>query len=235
MSIPYQDTEGIEGEGGSNMKRIQVGKAKIYMPEVINGLASEAKKIRKAYSKINPSAVAMQISEEEMKGLKKIVEGEEFEYFMSNYEQIYAKKLAQFGEVKVPPPNYEAGLELCLENEIPAIPIDMDDMLFADVFCENISGWQLYRHSLRVKRLRKKRFRAKTPKEFVMEWDREINKLKGFRNLELAREDYMAKELLRLAKEHERILCIIELQRVEGVSKKISESQKKEKIEDNGD
>ena len=208
------------------MRRIQVGTSKIYIPEVINGLTSEIVKVKKAYNKIKPEVVAIQTSEEELKGLRKVVEGEEFEYFLSNYEEIYARKLASFGEVKVPPPCYEEAMRLCLEDGTSIVAIDMDDMLFADVFCENVSGLDLVRHSLRVERLRKKRFKAKTAEEFVLEWDRKINKLKGFRNLEARREEHMAKELLRLAKDNKRILCIIEMQRAGGVSQKVAEGKK---------
>jgi pheromone shutdown protein TraB len=211
------------------MKKIELESSKIYVPEIIIGLADEAEKVSSIYHKINPDLVAIQASEEELKGLQKVIEGEEFEYFMSNYEEIYAKRLAVFGEVKVPPPCYEAAMTLCLENEIPIVGIDMDDMLFADAFCENISGWQLFRHSLRVRRLRRKKFRSKTSKEFVLEWDKEINKLSGFRNLEKKRERYMAREILRLSKEHKRILCVLDLQRAEGVLSYVKQKKESKK------
>lgn len=214
------------------MITIQVGNSKIYIPNIINGLTSEISKVRKFYNKIKPDIVALQASKEEIDGLKRVIEGEEYEYFLSNYEEIYARKLASFGEVKVPPPCYETALKLCMENNVPAAPIDMDEIYYADVFCENITGWDLIRHSLRVKRLRKKKFKAKTAEDFVLEWDKEINKLKGFKNLESKREEYMANELIRLAKEYNRILCILERQRAEGVSGRIL--KKKDTSENNG-
>lgn len=212
------------------MRRIQIGTSKIYIPDIIIGLTSEIAKVSKVYNKIKPDVMALQISEEELEGLRSVVNGEEYDYFLSNYEEIYARKLASFGEVKVPPPCYERALKLSVDNDIPIIPIDMDDVYYADVFCESISGWDLIRHSLRVKRLRKKRFKAKTAEEFIFEWDREINKLKGFRTLESKREEHMARELLRLSKKHNRILCIMEMQRVEGVGQKVME--KKSSIDD---
>ncbi len=212
------------------MRRVQAGISKIYIPDIIIGLTSESSKVKKAYNKIKPDMVAIQTSREELDGLKDVVKGEKYDYFLSNYEEIYARKLASFGEVKVPPPCYETALKLCLENDTPLSAIDMDDVYYTDVFCDNISGWDLIRHSLRVRRLRRKRFKAKNAEEFVLEWDREINKLKGFRNLETKREEHMARELLRLAKENFRILCIIEMQRAEGVCHKVLEGGKEEKI-----
>lgn len=203
------------------MRILELGSSRIYIPDIIIGLAVEADRVSSVFYKIKPEIVAIQTSEEELKGLKKVVEGEDFDYFLSNYEEIYARKLASFGEVKIPPPCYEAALNLCIENEIPIEAIDMDDMLYADAFCENISGLDMYRHSFRVERLKRKQFRAKTAKDFVMEWDAEINKLKGFRNLEDKREQYMAREIMRLAKENQRILCILDIQRANGVLNKI--------------
>jgi hypothetical protein len=207
------------------MKALQVDSCRIYIPDIINGLASEASKVKKSYNRVKPDIVAIQTSEEELEGLKSVVDGKEPEYFLSNYEEIYARRLASFGEVKVPPPCYETALKLCLEHDTPITAIDMDDMYYADVFCACVSGWDLVRHSLRVKRLRRKKFRSKTAEDFVMEWDREINKLKGFRNLEGKREEYMARELLQMAKENSRILCIMEMQRAEGVRKRILEEK----------
>lgn len=212
------------------MRRIQIGTSKIYIPDIIIGLTSEIAKVSKVYNKIKPDVMALQISEEELDGLRSVLNGEEYDYFLSNYEEIYARKLASFGEVKVPPPCYERALKLSVDNDIPIVPIDMDDVYYADVFCESISGWDLIRHSLRVKRLRKKRFKAKTAEEFIFEWDKEINKLKGFRNLESKREEHMARMLLRLSKKHDRILCIMEMQRAEGVGQKVLE--KKSSIDD---
>jgi hypothetical protein len=94
------------------------------------------------------------------------------------------------------------------------------------VFCENVTTRDLIRHSLRVKKLRRKKFKAETAQEFVLAWDREINKLKGFRNLETARENYMARELIRLSKKYSRILCIMEMQRAKGVIAKLMEMGK---------
>lgn len=211
------------------MKIVELGLSKVYIPDIIIGLSKEADKVNKVFHKVKPDLVAIQTSEEELKGLRKVVQGEDFEYYLSNYEEIYAKKLAEFGEVKIPPPCYEAAMNLCNENNVPLVAIDMGDMLYADAFCENISGWDMYRHSFRVNRLKRKDFEAETAKEFVIEWDREINKLKGFKNLEEKRENYMAREILRLAKENERILCVIDIQRVSGVLNKVTVEVKKAK------
>ncbi len=207
------------------MKRIQKGTSTLYLPEIINGLTSEITKVKKAYNKVKPDVVAMQASKEELDGLRRVVKGEKIEYFLSNYEEIYAKRLAAFGEVKIPPPCYEESMRLCIEHDNPIVAIDMDDIKYANVFCQSVSGWDLFRHSIRARWLKNRRFRAQTPEEFVLEWDSVINKVKGFRVLESKREEHMAKELLHLTEEHDRILCIIEMQRAQGVCEKVQEGR----------
>ncbi len=202
---------------GKHMKKIQIADTKIFISGVICGLTEEKTTVKKAYHKVKPNTVALSISSEELEGLKRIVSGEEHKYFLSNYEEIYARRLASFGEVKVPPACYETALRLCLKNELPVQAIDMDDDTYTDTFCENISTAQLMRHSLRVKKLKRKKFKADNAEDFVFEWDKEINKLKGFRQVERRREIHMANELADLAGKFDRILSFIELQRANGV------------------
>jgi hypothetical protein len=205
------------------MKKTEVNGCKIFIEGVISGLTEEKTTVKKAYHKVKPDVVALSISEAELEGLKRIVLGEEHEYFLSNYEEIYARKLASFGEVKVPPACYETALRLCQKNDLELHPIDMADDTYTDTFCESISTSQLMRHSLRVKKLRRKRFKADNAEDFVFEWDKEVNKLKGFRNVEGKREAYMAGELAELAGNYKRILGLIELQRADGVFRELVE------------
>ncbi|MDI6917406.1 MAG: hypothetical protein QMC80_06380, partial [Thermoplasmatales archaeon] len=53
---------------------------------------------------------------------------------------------------------------------------------------------------------------------FIFEWDKIVNKLKGFRALEKKREEHMSKKLSELSEKHNRILAVVELQRLKGIS-----------------
>lgn len=212
------------------MKKIQIDSSKIFISGVICGLTEEKTTVKKAFHKVKPNAVALSISYEELEGLKRMISGEDPKYFLSNYEEIYAKRLASFGKVKVPPACYETALRLCLKNEVPVQAIDMDDDTYTDTFCDNISTAQLMRHSLRVKKLKRKRFKADNAEDFVYEWDREVNKLKGFRQVERKRETHMANELADLARKFERILSFIELQRANGVYSELENLEEDKEI-----
>src|SRR5438552_18798963 len=73
------------------------------------------------------------------------------------------------------------------------------------------------------KRLTKRRFRAQTPREFVLEWDAEVNGLPGFRRLQARREAFMAGRLREIAASRPRVLAIIEVERAQGVRAALEE------------
>src|SRR5437667_4195829 len=73
------------------------------------------------------------------------------------------------------------------------------------------------------KRLTKRRFRAQTPREFVLEWDAEVNGSPGFRRLQARREAFMAGRLREIAASRPRVLAIIEVERAQGVRAALEE------------
>ena len=52
-------------------------------------------------------------------------------------------------------------------------------------------------------------------------WDAYVTKLKGYANLEKHRERFMAKKGLRLLRKYERVLILVEYERLEGVAREI--------------
>lgn len=190
----------------------------------VYGLTSEISEVHRAFKNARPEVVALPIPEEELEGLKAISDGEDVKIELSRYEEIYARNLALFGEVRVPPPSLVEAFEICKEKSIPIVAIDMDDYDYTTTYINNITTMQLLRHSIRVKRLRKKKFRSSNPVDFAFEWDKTVNKLKGFKVLEMRREEYMAERLVELADEHSRILAVVELPRMEGILRKVKES-----------
>ena len=69
------------------------------------------------------------------------------------------------------------------------------------------------------KRFTKYLFLSETPQDFVMEWDELVNRLAGYRDLENAREEWLAKGLSRLSLKHSKILAIVELERLAGLER----------------
>ena len=207
------------------VKRVQtvrLGGCALDLFPTVKGLERERKPVREAILWARPEVVALPVSAEGLRGLRAIWKGKEPEFFLSHYEEIYAVKLARYGKVCVPPPSFTEAYSVASGEGIPLRAIDLDEEQFSDAFVQSISTSNLIYHSLRWRWLKRKRFNQPTAREFAVAWDRAINSLKGFRNLEHRREEHMARELARLCARHKKALAVIELERMEGILARLS-------------
>ena len=202
---------------------LTVGNAKVYLLGTIKGLKSEAENVKKAYRIAIPDIIGLHISQGEMKGLEATVRGEITEMGLSHYEEIYGVNLAAYGEVQVPPPSLVMAYRIARKKDIILAPLDMNDEKYADIFTKTVTTFHLIRHSFRVKRLRKRKFNSPDARSFVLDWDAQINKVKGYREIEEARERYIAENIMYLSKEHSRVLAVLELERLDGIYTKLKE------------
>jgi hypothetical protein len=205
---------------------ITVKDSKIYFVDVVRGLKSEAERVKLAIQEIKPDLIAMSVSREEIEGLRDYNK-EPYEVEMSRYEELYAKNLSRYGDVFLPPPCFLAGLEEAENRRLELVGVDMDDETHTAAYCALVTGSELFRHTTRFNLLRLKSFRAKTPAEFVKVWDRRVNNLRGFRELERERERFMAKELRRIAGGSKRtMLAVMDVERSDGAKALLRESGK---------
>jgi pheromone shutdown protein TraB len=196
---------------------ITVKGSRIYFVDVVRGLKSEATRVKLAIQEVKPDLIAMSVSKEEIDGLRDYIK-EPYEVEMSRYEELYSQKLSRFGDVFLPPPCFLAGLEEAENNRLELVGVDMDDETHTTAYCALVSGSELFRHTTRFNLLKLKSFRADTPADFVKVWDRKVNNLYGFRELEKERERFMAKELTELASiSNKKILAVLDTERAEGV------------------
>jgi pheromone shutdown protein TraB len=205
---------------------ITVKGSRIYFVDVVRGLKSEATRVKLAIQEVKPDLIAMSVSKEEIDGLRDYIK-EPYEVEMSRYEELYSQKLSRFGDVFLPPPCFLAGLEEAENNRLELVGVDMDDETHTTAYCALVSGSELFRHTTRFNLLKLKSFRADTPADFVKVWDRKVNNLYGFRELEKERERFMAKDLTELASvSKKKILAVLDTERAEGVRALLVESIK---------
>ncbi len=212
-----------KGEVPGDFHKLTMGTAKVYLLGTIKGLKSEEENVKKAFAIAKPEVIGLHISPDEISGLEATVGGEITEMGLSHYEEIYGVNLAKYGEIQIPPPSLVTAYRLARKHDKILAPLDMNDEKYADLFTKTVSTFHLIRHSFRVKRLRKRKFNSPDARSFVLEWDAQINKVKGYRKMEEAREQYMAENIALLAKEHTRFLAILELERLSGIFSKVKE------------
>ena len=188
------------------MKEVKIGKSRIYILPVIHALAGEEKKVEEAFKKIKPDCIAMALPPEDLEIIESMKENQDFE--MSMQHQYYLMRLSQYGKISLPPEDIITAHKLARDNGVAIKPLDVDDGEYADLLTEHVSIIALIRHSRKIKKMRKRKFRATNAEEFVVEWDREINSIKGFRKIEEIRMERMVENLVKLGKKHSRILAI---------------------------
>ena len=86
----------------------------------------------------------------------------------------------------------------------------MTDEEFTDVFCKEVSGWEWVRHSLHLNKLGGINFSAETPEEFLQQLDGFVNRFRGHRSVEEAREAHIASSIASLWSRGLRILALVE-------------------------
>jgi len=99
----------------------------------------------------------------------------------------------------------------------------MDEVTYTDNYVDCVSAFEVMFQGRLEKRLTKKRFRAANPRDFVLEWDAEVNGSPGFRRLQARREAFMAGRLRELAASRPSVLAIIEVERAQGVRAALEE------------
>jgi len=206
-------------------KEITLNGSTIRFVDAVRGLKSDVEKIAKAFAEFKPELLAMSVSREDIAGLRDYVK-DPYEVEMTRYEELYAKHLAKFGDVFLPPPCFLAGIEEADKAGVEIVGVDMDDDTHSAAYCALVSGGELFRHTTRFNLLKLRGFSAVTPEEFVKQWDERVNNLRGFRELEKEREGFIARELTKLAEGRRKILSIIDSERADGVRALLAEAVK---------
>lgn len=200
------------------MREIDLNGSKVFVLPVIKGLVSEREKVRSAILEVRPEAVGISISREELEGLR-AYGGEEIE--LSELEEAYSAGLQEFGEVQLPPPCYLEALKVAGELGIPIIPLDMNEELFSDRYCELIGGLELVKESFFSRRIARKRFDMESAESFVLDYDRKVNGGRGLSTLNQEREAHMALASIDALGSRHTLLIAVELERYEGFASEL--------------
>jgi len=196
------------------MDEVRIGGSSVHLLPVVRGLPSEGETVRRAIEAARPVVVALSIGPEELQTLRsfdgKPLGPENFE------EEVYVAGLSAWETPVKPPPCFSEAIRSADACGARVEGIDMDEVLYADTYVECVSALEFVFQGRMERRLRKKRFRATTPREFVLEWDAEVNRSPGFRRLQARREAFFASRLRNLAS-FGRTLAVVEVERTKGV------------------
>jgi hypothetical protein len=197
------------------MPSVRINGAEVVVIGVFKGLVKDEEKVAKAFADHSPDAIGISTSKEELAALR--VQETHSDYELSTLEQIYKVYMEHFGEVRLPTPAYLKAIELADAAHLPLIPIDLNDVEFTDLYCKRIRGLDMVRESFYTRSIKRRKYRIGSAEEFALDWDKKVNRAKGFRQLERDREEHMALTLRSMGSKYRRILAVVEYERSAGV------------------
>ena len=197
------------------MDEVRLDRSTVHILPVIRGLPSESEAVRRAIESTRPAAIGLSIGPEELQSLRTYegapLEPENFE------EEIYVAGLSAWEPPVKPPPCFSAAIRAADGMGRPVEAIDMDEVTYTESYVNCVSALEVVFVGRLEKRLTNKRFRATNPRDFVLEWDAEVNGSPGFQRLQSRREAFMAGRLREMAASKDPVLAIIEVERARGV------------------
>jgi len=197
------------------MKIIESNGSRLAVLPVIKGLVSEGDKVVEAVAGFRPKVLGLSLSKEELGALK---EGQSYDdYELTVPELAYKSGLEMFGPVQMPFPCYTKAIEISQAEKIPLLPIDMNEELFTDQYCQLVGGMEMVLGGMSDRRLYKRQFNLNSPEAFVRDYDRKVNNGEGYRKLMQLREEHMARTLIGMRRRYSDVLAVIELERADGV------------------
>lgn len=189
--------------------------SRIFVLPVIRGLVSEAEEVERTIEETKPDALGICISKEELRTLGTL--GNQEAEPSSAHEEAYMEGLQKFGDVRKPPPCYSECIAVARRLRVPCMAVDMNEYLYTEAYCNFVSVVDVMKQTRDSRALPRKKFKAQSPGDFVLEFDAYVNRHSGFERLEQERERYIALRLSKMAGKWNRILALIEIERFKGV------------------
>ena len=185
----------------------------------IRGLVSEAERVRRVVDEFGPDAMAITVGREDLAALV-AYDGSDFP--PENWEEeLYVAGLSEWGEVRKPPPCFVEAVRVGKERGIAVRALDFNDEDYTEQYVTCVGTLDLLFHTRLENKARERRWVAKTPEDFVLEFDRFVNDPEGFVRLEVAREAHIARRVGKLAGKHRSLVAVVELERAAGVRKRL--------------
>jgi hypothetical protein len=198
------------------MISVKVGECDVDILPFVNGLQSEADKVRKAYGRHEAYGIAMSI--EGIQALECRADLDDDAFAIGELDLVYADKMGRFGTVEMPSPAACALVDLCKESGTGPIPLDMNEAEFTELYCSTVKTLDFVREHRHAKKGMKKMFEAETPEDLAIEWDRFVNEIDSYRAVSEKREEYIAEQIRDVSRYRKSLLVLLEVERCDGVT-----------------
>jgi len=203
------------------MISLEINGCKVDILPIVNGLVSEADRVRQEFSEHEAYGVALSI--EGIQCLKNRRNIQDV-FDVSELDMVYAKHMERFGEVEIPSPAMYTFIDLVTERDRLCIPLDMNESDFTDMYTKTVGTMEFIREHGVAKKGMKRIFDGSTPEKLAKQWDAFVNSsIKSYGKLAEKREEYIANEIKDVTNYRRSLLAIVEVERVDGIVERLSE------------
>lgn len=196
------------------MISLDVDGCKVDILPVVNGLVSEADRVRESFG--DYEAYGMTLGIEGIQCLKNRASIDS-EFDVSELDLVYMEHLKKFGEVDIPSPAMYTFVDLVKERGMNVIALDMNDEDFTELYCKTVKTTDFLREHRLAKKGMKTKFRLESPESFAKEWDSYVNKVKGYDALSRMREEHAAAQIRDVARFRKSLMVVAEVERIDGI------------------
>ena len=199
------------------MIEVPVGGCRVCILPVVNGLLSEADRVRDAFDGFEAYGATVGI--EGIQAVKARAQLED-EFEVSELDLVYAHRMEELTglQVEMPSPALCALVDMCTQRGMNVIPLDMNDADFTEMYCATVGAWDFVKEHRMAKKGMKRRFSSTDPEGFAREWDAYVNEVKGYRRVSENREAHIAGQIREVAKYRSSLLVVAEVERADGIA-----------------
>jgi hypothetical protein len=185
----------------------------------VRGLVSEGHRVRDRLGTLQPAAVGIAVSADELRGLRDYFVGGGAEPVvpLATTEAAEVRALARYGEVSVPNPSVLEAIRWSDAAQVPVEPLDPSDDRYASLFANSIGYFELVRRTLRERRLVKRAPEAATADEFVRTWSDTIEHGAGSRRLRQRRDAAVVEAAAPLRGRYQPLVVLVDRERFDGL------------------
>lgn len=195
-----------------------VGECRVDIIPVVNGLVSEAERVKGLVGDYEAYAISLGIEGVQTIKNRSAID-EEFE--VSELDLVYAQHMSAFGQVEFPSPAMCAFIDSVKEKRMNVIPLDMNDEDFTQMYCDTVGTFDFVKEHRLAKKGMKRTFDDSSPETLAKEWDAYINTVKGYHDVSVKREAYIASQIRDIARFRKNLLAVIETERVAGITSEL--------------
>lgn len=201
--------------------RFRTARGEVVVLGTVQGLVSEAARVREVVARMAPRALALGVAPEAAAQLLKYEPDPEVDHFedLPDHDYVYSHKLAEYGDVALPPPDLLEAARMSAEVGISLYGVDLPEEAYEETFTREVSTLGFLRYGRIQRRLARKPPKAATAEEFSLKWDAAIRRVRGIARVEALREAHMAAQARALAdKVGGVVVLVVDRPRADGIA-----------------